>query len=172
MNQLILILTTIEATYNAMMAFFYQRIIQSNYTNAVLSKVIINWALLIPASQNINDLNSNQVSAQIQAYIDLCSNCVSYIETTLNLQTNPQIEQIQSTLAQSITAINNFALQLLNAQNQSIIYYTTDNVMGLSIAMAINGIDLSTYLQQAQLNSAIPDLASIPAGTKLTFARS
>ena len=155
-----------------MQVFFYQRITQNTYNNVSLESASIDWSLLLPASQTIVDLNASQVSSQIQAYVDLCTQCTNFIDTTLQTQTNLQIEQIQGALLSSISAINNFALQLLNAQNLQLIYYTTPYDMSLSVAMAVNGINLNTYQQQIKFNATLQDFNYIPQGTQLTFARS
>ena len=171
MNNLAVMLTTIQNTYISMQAFFYQRILQNSYNNTELSNTVIDWALLLPSSRTIISLNSSQVSSQIQAYVNLCQECISYVNSTLQTQTNLQIEQIQGTLLTSVTAINNFALQLLNAQKAQLIYYTTPVDMSLSIAMGMNGINFDTYLQQVRLNSVLSDMAYIPQGKKLTLSK-
>ena len=171
MYQLLNMLNVISSTYTSMQAFFYQRILQNYYNNAQLGSYTINWNLLLPASQTITNLNAAQVSMQIQAYVDLCQQAVQYINTNLGTQTNLQIEQIQNSLVSSVSAINSFALQLLNAQNAQLIYYTTPYDMSLSIAMGVNSIDYSTYLNQVQLNAALPDMAFIPQGTKLILSK-
>lgn len=162
-------LQNIKLTYQSMFAFFYQKINQTVFTNNGLKVYTIDYSLLLPSSQLLTNLNTNQVSAQMQAYVQKCEELTTLITTTLNVQNNIFYERIKNTLDNSITQISNFATSLLNAKYNNLFNYTTPYVMGFSTALYLNKIDLSTYDVQATLNYNLLDFNAIPQNTVLTF---
>lgn len=170
-NFIINSLTTILNTYKSIIAFFYKKILQTKYTNVDLTKFTINYTLLLPSSEFIIFLNENQVNAQVQAYIDLCTALVTFITTSINTQNVLFYEQIQNKLDDSITQLNGFALSLLDAQYDSLYTYTVPYDMSMSNAMYLNDLDLDTYNLQASLNYIQADFNNIKQNTKLTFSK-
>lgn len=164
-------LTTILNTYKSIVAFFYQKIAQTKYTNVDLKKFNIDYALLLPSSQFIIFLNENQVNAQMQAYIDLCNTLITYITTNLATQNVLFFEQIQNQLNNSITQLNGFALSLLDAQYENLYSYTVPYDMSMSNVLYLNDINLNTYNLQASLNYTLTDFNNIHQNTVLTLSK-
>ena len=72
-NYIINALTIILDTYQSILAFFYQKILQNSFINNDLTTYDINYNLLLPSSQYLTFLTTGQVNAQMQAYINLCN---------------------------------------------------------------------------------------------------
>lgn len=170
-NSIINMLVNIQNTYQSMYAFFYKKINQSSYTNNGLSTYAIDYELLLPSSELLESLNTNQVSAQMRAYVQLCEELVARIDTTIRIQQNIFYEQIKNVLDNSITQMSGFAESLLNAKYANQFSYTVPADMGFIQAMHLNGLDLSTYSQQIELNYTIVDFNNILKGTVLIFYR-
>jgi len=171
MNQIVSLLQNILNTYQSMEAFFYQKIMQTQYTNNSLSTYQINYLLLLPSSQFITLLNEAQVNAQLQYYVNLCDQCVVYITTTLGLQSNLIYEKIQGQLDYSIAQISGFASSLLTAQYNQLFTYTIPYTMSMTTAMYQNNLNLDNWLTQIRLNPTITDFHSLRPGTQITFSR-
>ena len=166
-NQLTLILNT----YQSIVAFFYQRIAQTSFTNNNLATYTIDYSLLLPSSQYITILNAAQCNAQMQAYIDLCNLLTEYITNNVNTQTNLYFEQIQNTLDSSISQLNGFTEQLLNAQYFQLFTYKIPYNMSLLTAIYNNSIDLDTYALQASLNYGVQDFNNLQQGQNIILNR-
>jgi hypothetical protein len=164
-------LTIILNTYLSMRAYFYQRINQTVYTNQELNKYVIDYTLLLPASEFIFNLNESQVNAQIQEYIDLCSAFEADLMANVETQTNLFFENIQNQLNYSITQINGFAISLLKAEYANLFVYTTPYDMSLTVAMYLNNLDFTTYNKQVQLNAILSDFNNIRQNTRLIFSK-
>lgn len=164
-------LNNILLTYQSIVAFFYQRIIQTQYTNNSLAVYVIDYNLLLPSSQYIFDLNENQVNAQVQEYINICNVLIIYINTNVNTQVNLFYEQIKNTLDNSITQLNGFSLTLLKAQYKSIFVYNVPYSMSLSNVLFLNNINVNTYPVQARLNAELSDFNNILQNTPVTLSR-
>ena len=171
-NYIIDALTVIQNTYNSILAYFYQRIAQTQFTNNNLATYAIDYTLLLPSSEFIFNLNSSQVSAQMQAYINLCNLLVTYITTNTNTQTTLFYEQIQNTLNTTITALNTFSISLLEAEYASILTYTVPYNMSMTNALFLNNISLDNWQKQVKLNPAIIDFNNILQNTQLNLLRS
>lgn len=154
-------LTIIESTYKTMRAFFYQKVIQNTYVNNQLKVYLIDYSLLLPGSQFINDLNTAQVNAQIQYYINLCNTLVLGITTTINLQQDLFYERIQVTLNDSISQINGFGIALIKAKYLTIFNYIVEYDMSFSEALYNNNISLDQYALNASLNYNIQDFNNL-----------
>lgn len=163
-------LTNIQNTYQSITAFFYQKILQTDFVNTDLANYTIDYTLLLPSSEYLEYINDGQVSAQMQSYVDLCDTLVSYINNNINLQNNILYEQIQNILDNSISQLDQFSLNLLKAQYNSLRKYPTPYNMTMSYAMYLNKISLDTWSSQISLNQTINNYNNIPAGTTLTFS--
>jgi hypothetical protein len=170
-QQIITALQKIEATYLSMRAFFYQKIIQTIYTNTQLATYPIDYALLLPSSKFIINLNGAQVNAQMQAYIDLCNVLVLSLNTTLSTQTNLFYERIQNTLNTSISQMNGFSISLLEAKYANIFKYSVPYNMAFSNVLYLNGIDLSEYAIQASLNYDLQDFNNLRTGQIINLSK-
>jgi len=170
-NFIITSLITINNTYQSIVAFFYQNISQTQYVNNDLATYTIDYTLLLPASQYANNLNVNQVNAQVQEYINLCNTLITYITTNLSTQTIMIYEQIQNTLNNSIVQLNGFSSGLLEAEYQNLFTYVVPYSMSLSNALFLNNISLDTYYTQIQLNNTIDDFNNIIQNTTLSLSR-
>src|ERR1700761_7392764 len=137
-NEIINSLSIITATYQSIISFFYQKIIQKAFTNNQLAVYKINYSLLLPGSQFITTINEAQVNAQMQAYVNLCEALTILITTTVNTQTNLFYEQIQNILQNSIAQLNGFSVSLLNAQYLSLFKYEIPYNMGMTEALFLN----------------------------------
>lgn len=170
-NQISNQLKIILSTYQSIVAFFYQRILQTQYTNNQLSVFVIDYTLLLPSSKYIISLNEAQVNAQVQAYIDLCKILTTSITTNVNTQTTLFYEQIQNTLDISIANLNGFSTSLLNAQYATLFQYKIPYNMGMSEALWLNGINLNTYGLQASLNYNIADFNNLLQNTTIILSK-
>ncbi len=164
-------LTIINNTYQSMMAFFYQHIIQTQFTNNTLATYNIDYTLLLPSSKYLVNLNQNQVNTQIQAYIDLCNILITYITTNTNTESYYVYEQIQNILNVSIAQINGFSISLLEAEYSSVRVYTVPYTMSMTNVLFLNNINLDTYLTQVTLNTGVTDFNNIYQNTKLNILR-
>jgi ribonuclease PH len=164
-------LTVILSTYESITAFFYQKILQTTYTNNQLAVYNVDYTLLLPSSEFIVNLNAAQVNAQMQAYIDLCNVLVLEITTNINTQTTLFYEQIQNTLNTSIAQLNGFSIALLDAQYKSLFQYKLPYSMGMIEALWLNNIDLSTYPLQARLNYNVQDFNNLLQNTIIVLSR-
>jgi len=149
-NQIVNSLNIIIATYQSICAFFYQKIIQTDFTNNKLSVYPINYTLLLPSSQFIINLNNvkyvighNLIGADIPninrniindnnydlfgGKIILCT--MNLGKTICNLKTKnnrikpPKLEELYRIL---------FKKQLVNAHNAS---YDVKNTMDCFIKL-------------------------------------
>ncbi len=154
-------ITTILSTYQSIAAFFYQKILQTRYTNNTLAVYKVDYTLLLPSSEFIVNLNAAQVNAQVQAYINECNVVSLQITTNINTQTTLFYEQIQNTLNTSITQLNGFSLALLDAQYDTLLQYKIPYTMGMIEALWLNNIDFSTYSLQASLNYNVQDFNNL-----------
>ncbi len=171
-NYIINSLSNIQNTYQSIIAYFYQHIIQNKFTNNTLATYTINYTLLLPSSEYLYNLNDTQVNSQIQAYIDLCNVLIKYINTTDSTQTVLLYEQIQNVLNNSISQLNEFAISLLKAEYSTLFTYTVPYKMSMTNVLFINNINLDTYNQQIPLNPLIMDFNSIQQNTLLNLIRS
>jgi len=170
-NYIINALTIILDTYQSILAFFYQKILQNSFINNDLTTYDINYNLLLPSSQYLTFLTTGQVNAQMQAYINLCNDLIKYITNLPIIQTNLFYEQIQNTLNISISQLNGFALSLLESQfNNILIYYVPFN-MSMTNVLFLNNINLNTWQQQVKLNAGIRDFNNILQNTQLNLTR-
>lgn len=164
-------LTTINNTLESITAFFYQSILQTEYTNNYLANYIIDYSLLLPSSQFVTNLTAAQVSAQIQEYINLCDALIVVIRSNLPTSINLFYERIQNTLDISIAQLNGFATTLLNLYYSQLFNYTIPYNMGLSTALYLNNLNMNTYIKQAALNYNLPDFNNLLQNTIITLSR-
>lgn len=170
-NYIVTALTGILNTYQSIVAYFYQRIIQVQYTNNVLATYVINYNLLLPSSEFVFNLNENQVNAQIQTYINECNALIAYINLNPTTQTTLLYEQIQNILNDSITQLNGFSISLLQAKYNSIFSYTIPYNMSMTNALFLNNISLDTSALQISLNYGIQDFNNILQNSVITLSR-
>lgn len=164
-------LQIIANTYSSMLAFLYQHITQTQFTNNTLATYTIDYTLLLPSSQYLTNLNTSQVNAQVQSYIDLCTALITYIVTTDITQSNIFYEQIQNTLNNSITQLNSFATSLLEAEYASVIFYQVPYGMSLTTAMFLNTINQDSWQKQVSLNPTTLDFNNLIQGTTLQLLK-
>ncbi len=169
-NQIVNSLNIIIATYQSICAFFYQKIIQTDFTNNKLSVYPINYTLLLPSSQFIINLNNAQVNAQMQTYINLCNVLITSLTLSVNTQTNLFYEQIQNILNISISQLNGFAINLLDAQYNSLFTYKVPYDMSLLEALYLNNINYNTYTLQATLNYNLQDFNNLSQNIIITLS--
>ena len=170
MNQTIIKqLAIILNTFLSARAYFYQSIEQSIFKNSELASYQVNYALLLPGSSLNKNVETGEVGAQVQAYIDLCQVLSIYITTTPQLQKNLFYEQIQNQLNDSITQLSGFAKSLLNAQFERMIKYKVPYTMGLTEVIFNNNLPLSSYNTQVKLNYNIQDFNNILQNTEITL---
>jgi hypothetical protein len=170
-NEIIILLQNIQATYQSIIAYFYDRILQTAYTNNTLATYPVNYTLLLPSSKYIINLNPAQCNAQVQAYIALCDELIVFIDTTVGTQTNLFYEQIQNVLNSSIAQLNGFTNSLLQAQYNQLFSYLIPYNMSLTTAMYENTLSFSTYALQASLNYNLQDFANLRQGSTITLSR-
>lgn len=164
-------LQNIQDTYASVRAFFYQKIIQQTYTNNTLAVYSVNYTLLLPSSKFVTNLNETQVNAQMQSYIDLCNELIVQLKTSVETQTNLFYEQIQNILDNSISSLNGFAANLLQAKYLTIFKYKIPYNMAFSEALFLNNIDLSEYSLQVSLNYDIIDFNNLLAGQEINLSK-
>jgi len=170
-NEIISKLDLILSTYKSIVAFFYKKIFQKLFTNSQLNVYNIDYTLLLPSSKYILYLNAAQVTAQMQAYINLCNLFTAELNVSVNTQTSLFFEQIQNILNNSIAQLNGFSTSLLDAQYNTLFTYTLPYSMGLTEVLHKNNIDLDTYPIQASLNYDLKDLNNILQGNTITLSR-
>lgn len=144
---------------------------QNIYKNSSLATYPVNYNLLLPGSFLNKNLSVGEVGAQTQAYIDLCNALILVITTQQGYQTNLLYEQIQNQLYNSITQLNGFAENLLNAKYDYLIKYKVPYDMGLSEAIYLNKLPMSSYFVQIQLNYNLPDFNNIKQYTEITLTK-
>ncbi len=164
-------LTNIYTTYQNMLAFFYKRISQDVFQEPSLDTFNINWDYLLPSSISQFNINSNQVSVQMNSYNQLCDTLIEFINVQVGTQTNLQLQKIQGTLESSINAINQFAEALLNYQQNNLIIYKTKYPCSLMRIMFENKIPIDSYQAQVKLNSQIQSLNYIPKGVEIVLTQ-
>lgn len=171
-QEIISALQTIDTTYQSMRAFFYQKIIQKTYTNNQLATYAIDYTLLLPSSKFITNLNSAQVNAQMQQYIDLCDALILAITTTVATQSNLFYERIQNVLNDSVSQMNGFSINLLNAKYITVFRYKIPYNMSLAEALFLNNISLDEYALQASLNYNVQDFNNLLQNTEISLSKS
>lgn len=172
MNDYILnYMKNINATYQSIIAFFYQKIDQNQYSNSKLATYAIDYSLLLPSSEFIVHLNPSQVGAQTQTFINLCNILIKYITTNVNFQTKLPYERIQNVLANSISQLDGFANTLLSAAYQNLFNYTVPYNMGFLNILYLNNIDINTFPKQASLNYEINDYNNIKQNDIILLSR-
>lgn len=163
-------LQNILNTYLSIRAYFYQAIPQTIYSNSTLSTYPINYNLLLPASQFNKNLSPGEVGAQIQSYINLCNEFKALINSSSESQTSLFWSTVQNQLEDSITQLNGFAENLLNAEYEKLTKYTIPYDMGLTEAIYLNSLSMDSYAMQASLNYGLSDFNNLMKGTVVVLA--
>lgn len=161
----------IQNSYINIRAYFYQVIKQTQYQNKELDDFEVDYSLLLLGSQYITFINDDQVNAQLQEYILLCDNFIAKLQTNVYTQINLNCEQVQNQLQLSVSTLSNWGKILLQAQNENLIYFTTQYNTSLTQVLYDANVSMDTYWQQVQLNRNL-DFNNIPTNTVVLLNKS
>lgn len=128
-----------QVLYNSSV-LLYQNILQNNYKNFEYDRAVVNYDYVPIYYQFINFMSFSQIGDVIQNYTNNVNELLVWIrQNGLDVYLQSKV----TALTQSISTLNNFAVNLYNNQQSSIYTYIIPYDMSLRTALVLNKIDLS-----------------------------
>jgi hypothetical protein len=150
--------------------YLYQNIAQNTYTNLQYDIAKVNYDYLPTYYQYVQFISFSQIGDVIQNYTNQANSIITFINQTG--LANVLQSKINS-ITQSISTLNNFAVNLYNNQQSSLYIYVVPTRMSIRTAMFKNNIDFSQLDLILLYNlGVIQTVQILPQGFNLTLIRS